>query len=184
MVGPGTGVDAWIASLRTRRPIRAIGINPLEAANTRASARIAGFQVRTLVGDNAADAEGRPRFPGERFDAVFWNMPAVWESPPAGPHRSSFTDLWDGDSGGRALLRLTKALPVLLKPEGRSLLWNHAPLVEGRNIVAAALESAGTDGKVFNVRLERSPKRARPPQEWYRGCLYTVAPLRPSSPSR
>ena len=124
VVGPGTGVDAWIASLRTRRPIRAIGINPLEAANTRAAARIAGFQVRALVGDNAADAEGR------------------------------------------------------------SLLWNHAPLIEGRNMVAAALESAGTGGKVFDLKVERFLKRSRQPQEWYRGCLYTVAPLRPSSPSQ
>ncbi len=182
VIGPGTGVDTWIASLRTRRPIHVIGINPLEVANTRATAKIAGFAVRALVGDNAADEENRPRFPEERFDAVFWSMPAVWDSPPPGPSRPSFTGFWDGDIGGGVLKRLAKALPVLLKPEGRSLLWNYAPLVEGRNIVAAALESAGTDGKVFDLRVERFLKRSRPPQEWYRGALYTVTPMKGQPP--
>ncbi|MBI5622356.1 MAG: hypothetical protein HY924_01120 [Elusimicrobia bacterium] len=174
VVGPGTGVDTWIASFRTRRPVHVIGINPLEVANTKATAKIAGFPLTAMVGDNAADELGNPRFTGKRFDAVFWSMPAVWEARPAGPVPPSFTNFWDGDIGGGILERLAKALPKLLKPDGVSLLWNFAPTVVGRNMVAATLETAATDKKVFDVRVERFLKRSQPSQEFFKGHLYTV----------
>ncbi|OGR58107.1 MAG: hypothetical protein A2X36_12800 [Elusimicrobia bacterium GWA2_69_24] len=174
VVGPGTGVDTWIASFRTKQPIRVIGINPLEVANTRVTAKLAGLEVRTLVGDNVADERGEPRFPGERFDAVFWSMPAVWDAPPPGPNPPSFTDFWDGDIGGGILERLAKALPKLLEPGGVAFLWNYAPMMDGRNMVAATLETAGTGRKVFDVKVEKFVKRSRPPQEWFKGQLYTV----------
>lgn len=175
VVGPGTGVDAWIASLRTRRPVVVIGINPLEVANTRATAKIAGFRVRAIVGDNVADEDGAPRLPGERFDAVFWNMPAVWPEGYPEKHAPSMSQFWDGDVGAVVLKRFARALPALLAPEGRALLWNHASFVDGRDIVAGILESADTGGKVFNVEVELFARRRRPKVEHYKERLYTVS---------
>lgn len=76
-VGPGTGVDTWIASFRTKRPIVVIGINPLEVANTKATARISGFEVRAIVGDNVADEKGNSRLSGllkPGGKALLWNI--------------------------------------------------------------------------------------------------------------
>ena len=175
VVGPGTGVDAWIASFRTRQPVSAIGINPLEIANTLATAKIAGFKIRAIVGDNVADEAGKLRFPGESFDAVFWNMPAVWADGFPEGHVPSLSDFWDGDVGSFVLSRLAKALPELLKPDGRALLWNYAPSVDGRDIVAEALKTAGAKEKIFYVEVERFLKRKLPKEEWFKGCLYTVS---------
>lgn len=178
VVGPGTGVDTWIASLRTTRPVVAIGINPLEVANTKAAARIAGFAVRALVGDNVADEQGTPRLPGERFDAVFWSMPAVWPEGFPEKHAPSLSDLWDGDVGAIVLKRFARALPGLLKPDGRALLWNMPSLVDGRDIVADILETADTGKKVFDVEVQRFPKRVRPKPEWHKDQLYTLSRAR------
>ena len=178
VVGPGTGVDSWIASLRTRRPIVAIGINPLEVANTRATAKIAGFEVRAIVGDNVADEKGNSRLPGERFDAVFWAMPAVWPEGFPENHAPSLSDFWDGDVGAIVLKRLAQALPGLLKPDGHALLWNIASYVDGRDMVVEILERAGTETKVFDVGVERFTKRVRPKKEWYKGQLYTLSRAR------
>lgn len=175
VVGPGTGVDAWIASFRSRRPIVAIGINPLEVANTKAAARIAGFQVRALIGDNVADENGDSRLPGERFDAVFWSMPAVWPQGFPDKHAPSLTDFWDGDVGAIVLKRFARALPGLLKPGAGALLWNIASFVDGRDIVAETLKTADSGRKVFDVEVERFAKRLRPATEWYKERLYTVS---------
>lgn len=178
VVGPGTGVDVWIASFLTREPVSVIGINPLEVANTVAAAKIAGFRVNAIVGDNVADEKGALRFPGESFDAVFWNMPAVWEDGVPAGHVPSLYDLWDGDIGGLVLARFAKALPALLKPGGRALLWNYAPYAGGRNLVTESLATAGTKEKVLDVEVERFLKRKLPKEEWFKGCLYTVSRAR------
>lgn len=178
VVGPGTGVDTWIASLRTKQPVVAIGINPLEVANTKAAARIAGFKVRALIGDNVADEKGNPRLPGERFDAVLWSMPAVWPEGFPEKHAPSLSDLWDGDVGAMVLKRFARALPELLKPDGHALLWNIPSMVDGRDIVADILETADTGRKVFDVEVQRFTKRTRPKQEWYKDQLYTLSRAR------
>lgn len=175
VVGPGTGVDTWIASFRTREPIRVVGINPLEVANTKATAKIAGFNVHAIVGDNVADEKGNLRFPGEKFDAVFWSMPAVWPAGFPEGHAPSLSDFWDGDVGSFVLTRLAKALPEMLKPDGRSLLWNYAPYSGGRNMVAETLRFAGGKEQVFEVEVERFLKRKHPAEEWYKGHLYTLS---------
>ena len=174
IVGPGTGVDTWIASFRTSEPIRVVGINPLEVANTKAAAKITGFKVNAIVGDNVADEKGDLRFPGEKFDAVFWNMPAVWEDGVPAGHVPSLYDSWDGDIGGLVLARFAKALPGLFKPGGRALLWNYAPYADGKNMVAETLKFAGGKEKVFDVEIERFVKRSRPKEEFYKGHLYTL----------
>lgn len=176
VVGPGTGVDAWIASLRTKRPVAVIGINPLEVANTKAAARIAGFEVRAIVGDNVADEEGRARFPGERFDAVFWNMPAVWPEGSLAP--PSMAGFWDGDVGAATLKRFAQALPGLLKPDGRALLWNLASFVDGKDIVAGALETAATGKKVFDVEVLTFVKRQHSKEELFKERLYSLSRAR------
>lgn len=178
VVGPGTGVDSWIASLRTKRPIAAIGINPLEVANTKAAARIAGFEVRAIIGDNVADERGNPRLPGERFDLVLWSMPAVWPQGFPEGHAPSLTDFWDGDVGAVVLRRFARALPGLLEPGGHALLWNVASFVDGRDIVAETLETAGTGGKVLTVEVELFKKRSRPAAEWFKDRLYSVTRAR------
>lgn len=178
VVGPGTGVDTWIASLRTNQPVVAIGINPLEVANTQAAARIAGFEVRALVGDNVADEKGNSRLPGERFDAVLWSMPAVWPEGFPEKHAPSLSDFWDGDVGAIVLKRFARALPGLLKPDGHALLWNMPSMVDGRDIVADILATADTGKKVFDVEVQRFTKRVRPKQEWYKDQLYTLSRAR------
>lgn len=178
VVGPGTGVDTWIASLRTDQPVTAIGINPLEAANTKAAARIAGFKVRALVGDNVADEKGVSRLPGERFDAVLWSMPAVWPEGFPEKHAPSLSDFWDGDVGAFVLKRFARALPGLLKPNGHALLWNIPSFIDGRDIVAEILETADTGKKVFDVEIQRFPKRVRPKPEWHKDQLYTLSRAR------
>jgi len=178
VVGPGTGVDAWLASMRTKLPVVAIGINPLEVANTKAAARIAGFDIRALVGDNVADEKGNSRLPGERFDAVLWSMPAVWPEGFPDHHAPSLSDFWDGDVGAIVLKRFARALPELLKPDGRALLWNMPSIIDGRDIVADILETADTGKKVFDVEVQRFTKRVRPKQEWYKDQLYTLSRAR------
>lgn len=178
MVGPGTGVDTWVISLRTKAPVYVIGINPLEVANTVETARIAGFEVRALTGDNVADELGRPRFPDVKFDAVYWNMPAYWPAPTPGA-TTPLTGVWDGDLGGPILERFARALPVILKPAGRALIWNQAFYEKGRNVVADILASAGTPSPVFSVEDRRYPKPKRQKAEsWYDGHLYTLSRLR------
>jgi len=178
VVGPGTGVDTWISSFRTSEPIRVVGINPLEVANTKATAKIAGFKVNAIVGDNVADEKGNLRFPGEKFDAVFWSMPAVWpEGFPEG-HAPSLSDFWDGDVGSFVLTRLAKAMPEMLKPDGRSLLWNYAPYADGKNMVAETLKFAGGKEKIFDVEIERFVKRKLPKEEYFKGYLYTLTRAR------
>jgi len=178
VVGPGSGVDTWIASSRTSKPVVVIGINPLEVANTKATAKIAGFKVRAFVGDNVADENGNSRLPGELFDAVFWGMPAVWPEGFPENHAPSLSDFWDGDVGASVLKRLAQALPGLLKPDGHALLWNIPAYVDGRDMVAEILERAGTEKKVFDVSVERFAKRVRPKKVWYEGQLYTLSRAR------
>ena len=180
VVGPGTGVDAWIASLRTQQPVTVIGINPLEVANTKATAKISGFKLRALVGDNIADEAGNPWFPDERFDAVFWNMPAYWPKPQE-EHRTPLAQSWDGDVGGAILKRLAKNLPKILVRDGHVLLWNFASYEKGPdgvNEVAEILKLAGTPTPVFDVQDHSFPKRAGNKKEWYKGHLYILSHVR------
>lgn len=175
VVGPGTGIDCWVASLRTTAPVSAVGINPLEVANTKAAARSAGFEVRAIVGDNIVDEAGSPRFPGERFDAVFWSMPS-YRPAPLPEARPGLAEAWDGDVGGAALKRLARGLPSVLSVKGVALLWNYAALgPDGGDEVAEILRYAQTDAPVFSVFVESFPKPRRGgPAAWYPGRVYAV----------
>lgn len=132
VVGPGVGLEAWLASLKTRAKVSCIGINPFEVANLIYTSRIADFQVEAIVGDNIITPEGNPRFKGRQFDRVIWNMPAF---RPAGDtdHQARaagrLESYWDGDFGGVALERFAKGLLQVLKPEGQAIVWNEPSFI-------------------------------------------------------
>jgi len=148
VVGPGAGLDAWAISLRTGSKIHAIGINPLEVANLKMTAAIAGFEVEAVVGDNIIDEQGRPRFPGKVFDRLVWNMPEYSSKPDlrkTGP--PAFETYWDGDADGSILKRLVKGIPLVVKPKGWAILWNESywrntPVGE-INVIERLLSAAG-----------------------------------------
>lgn len=148
ILGPGTGVDTWMASLFTDKPLHVIGINPFEIANVRATARAAGFKVEAMVHNNIADREGEKAFPG-KFDKVLWNMPCI--------SQTSFSDIegywtiWDGDIEGEAARHFIKHLPASLKDEGEVLLWN-AGGGEREKFVVSLLEEQGLIVKTERVK--------------------------------
>ncbi|MDD5495657.1 MAG: radical SAM protein [Candidatus Omnitrophica bacterium] len=131
IIGPGTGCDTWLAWLKTRNKMFAVGYNPLEIANLRATAGIAGFEVEAVVGDNIIDEEGRPRFGERKFDRVSWNMPAynqIYDVEKPGQVIRSLSEAWDGDKGGVILRRFAKGLPEVLKRGSGALsrIWNQS----------------------------------------------------------
>ncbi|MEI6631665.1 MAG: PfkB family carbohydrate kinase [bacterium] len=137
VVGPGSGVDAWVASFKSRKTVYAVGINPLEILNTQLTAQIGGFSVEGIVADNIVSEDLIPRIPDKRFDWIFWNMPAYsgasfspelvfWRTPAyqGGPYR--YSEYWDGDYKGRILRGFAEGLHSVLKPNGQAVIWNRA----------------------------------------------------------
>ncbi len=138
VAGPGSGVDSWLIWLKTRGKIHAAGINPLEIANLRASARIAGFEVEAKVHDNIISADGKPAFGRMKFDWIVWNGMLYTHYDDFDMSGIDMAHLWDGDPKGAGLRRFASGLPLLLAPNGRSIYWN-APLPE----ITYLLMSAG-----------------------------------------
>ncbi len=77
VVGPGTGIDAWVAWLGTNsnRDIYAVGINPFEVANMRFFAKQAGFRVTAKVGNNVLNEKREPVFGDKKIALVCSNSP-------------------------------------------------------------------------------------------------------------
>lgn len=120
VVGPGSGFETFLVWLKTGRSVDAAGINPLEAANTRATAKIAGFPVRVKVHDNLISKEGVPVFL-KRYTAIVWNQPAHTRfSHPKMRH----SDNWDYHFTQEDITRFLNGLKVMLHPSGRSFVWN------------------------------------------------------------
>ncbi len=125
VVGPGSGSDTWTISRKTGGKVWAVGINPLEVANTVQTAVIGGFEVDAVVGNNIIDEMGHSVFPGQKFNRIVWCMPHF-------SHRSlgfsgrhpSFSEFWDPDFEGEVLKRFVKGLPLLLEPDGYAIIWN------------------------------------------------------------
>ncbi len=131
VVGSGSGFDTWLVSLKTRKTVSVIDINPLAVANTKALAKIAGFKVLARTADNIVDESGKPTFPDARFDRIIWNMPEHVEGD--GPSHGQLatqrtkwylTDHWDGDVDGFSLTRFASGLCDILNPDSRVLIWN------------------------------------------------------------
>lgn|GEM_PF-3627121 len=124
VVGPGVGVEAWLAALRTGGVIHSVGINPFEIANLKATAAAGGFRVEAITGDNIIDENGVPRF-SRVFDRITWDMP--WYSGYLGDALSPkrrLADFWDGDFKGEALRRFCRGLVLMLGTRGKALCWN------------------------------------------------------------
>ena len=126
VLGPGCGIDCWLAWLRTRNKIFTVGPNPLEIANTRAAARIAGFEVEARIGDNIVTEDLEPVFPGMEWDWIVWNMPhyardnnEILTTP------ALYDQIWDHDYGGEVLRRFLKGFKkTIRRPGGHSIAWN------------------------------------------------------------
>ncbi|MBN1596488.1 hypothetical protein JW933_11235, partial [candidate division FCPU426 bacterium] len=146
VVGPGSGADSWVAALKGFSEIHAVGINPLEIANLRATAALAGFAVETTQADNIMTADGRYVFQGKTFDYIVWNMPVLRPAREAIYTSRTGHGFWDGDFGGFALKRFAQGLLALLKENGLGIIWNQ-PLVDfqkapGKDEVQEILQQA------------------------------------------
>ncbi len=118
VVGTGSGCDAWVAWLKSQSLVYVIDINPMAIANTKATARLGGFEVRALLGD-IREADLPDDF--QEFDFVLWNMPFLNSGDRANFH--------DGDDG-RILKGFLTLLPSLLKQGGQAILLNTADAAE------------------------------------------------------
>ena len=160
VLGTGSGVDAWITSLRTGAGVCAAGMNPFEVANTRACAALGGFGVRACQCLGVTGAGGGRVFPGETFDAVACN--ALMISVGAAP--AALAEHHDRDPGGELFLKpFARALPSFLKAGrgARALLWCRAEgagSAAGEQALIAGLLERGTreGGREFAVRAEGS----------------------------
>jgi SAM-dependent methyltransferase len=119
VVGTGSGCDAWVAWLKSQSLVYVIDINPMAIANTRATARLGGFQVRALLGD-ICDVDLPEDF--RDFDFVLWNMPFL----KAGDYADNFHD---GDDGS-ILTSFLALMPSLLKENGQAIILNNAAAAE------------------------------------------------------
>jgi methylase of polypeptide subunit release factors len=124
VVGSGTGLEAWICAVRTGQKVYAIGINPFEIANTRFTARLGGFDINAIVGDNITDDRGNPRFAGKRFARVTWNMPSAASVLSRSAYPGRLRAFWDVDPGGQTARRFARGLNSILADDGKALVWN------------------------------------------------------------
>ena len=171
VVGPGVGLEAWIAANKTKSKVYAIGINPFEIANLKLTAQLAGFEVEAIAGDNIISEEAGPRFADQRFDRVIWNMP-VYRPTSDEIFKPSGVQLYrfhDGDYRGLILKRFARGLTQVLAASGRAILWNERHLKYPENmdsspdVVAEILKTAGQaetlddeSAKVFKVEAIHS----------------------------
>jgi hypothetical protein len=125
VIGTGSGADAWVASLKSKAPVYVVEVNPLAVANARMTARLAGFQIKPVLGDMTKVA-----LPDDfrDFDFVLWNMPFMWK--PARIEEVSFKNnsFHDGDDGS-LLKAFMPMLPSFLKKGGTAVLLN-SPLAK------------------------------------------------------
>ncbi|GEM_PF-4814832 len=156
VVGPGSGIDTWLVWLKTRKRVYALGINPLEVANVKATARLAGFPVMARQHDNLITENGKQVF-RIKFDRVLWNMPRfvngslsiVFEDVERVEQaKRSLRTLWDGDMNGATLQRFAVGLPKALAADGESLVWNAYETINGGNPVIERFQRLG-----FNVNV-------------------------------
>jgi len=165
VVGPGVGLEAGVAASFTHNTVSVIGLSDVEVANTETTAELNGFSVRATIGDNVADKQGVPRFPGTQFDVVIWNMPRYEPTTPTATDAGASTplyDYWDGDIGGQALKRFARSLPAVLKPGGRALIWNQRRLAVDRRLGNASkdvVEEILKSGGAYDVYSGTRPLR-------------------------
>ncbi len=137
VIGPGSGIDTWFAWLRLGGKVYARGINPLEVANTKATAKIAGFPVEATIGNHLKNYDKNPFHGVKTFDYVYWGMPSYGNDDPERPSgrlwekwgimywdRGLYRSSWDGDPKGRILKAFLAELKNYLGATGKAVLWN------------------------------------------------------------
>ena len=159
ILGPGSGIDVWVVSLRTNKTIFAIGINPFEVVNLQAFAESAGFNADVVLGDNLISDDGELTIPGRKFDFVLWNMQQLDMQNSKLSIKHGRT-LWDGDVQGVSLKRFAKGLPRVLKPNGQALIWQPVHWLkpggpDNIDFVGETLRSAGE----YDILISMQPNR-------------------------
>jgi hypothetical protein len=141
VIGTGSGADAWVASLKSKAPVYVVEINPMAVINARATARLAGFQIKPLVG-SIIEVDLPRDF--RDFDYVLWNMPYVWKKDriEALKLKLETVRFHDGDDG-TILKRFLALLPSLLKKGGTAMVLNShfaKPLINVRGVTTTSDE--------------------------------------------
>lgn len=121
-VGPGFGPELWASSLlNNRKQIYTSGINPLEIAATKASAKIAGFDLKAKTWDNIKNKAGELTFPDKKFDHILWSMTEIGNDNNLSTGLSS---AWNGgDMGAKILEQFLRALPDALNKDGKAIVY-------------------------------------------------------------
>lgn len=118
VIGSGSGSDAWVAWLKSQSCVYVIEINPMAIANINTTARLANFQVKTILGDIR-----NVHLPEDfsEFDFILWNMPFLYSDTKR--NKLEDVDFHDGDDG-TILKSFLKLLPSLLKKDGQVIILN------------------------------------------------------------
>ncbi len=170
VIGPGAGLDTWMLWLKAQTTMHVLGLNPLEVANTKMLARIAGMPLQAEIRDHLKDYRKDNVFGGKTFNKVRWNMPFYGpapnrEIPPELKHgwtnrlqyeRETYRRQWDGDPNGKTLKEFLAELPHVLWRDGDAVLWNlrgelvgHKPNGEPLYAVESIVMNAGWDEETF-----------------------------------
>ena len=131
-VGPGSGVVLLNYSDRFREAV-GIDINPRAVRISRLNAELNGV-AQCRVHEDDAVANGARYGP---FDLVTWNTPFVFLPEEC---RDTHLDAFGGHLGLELPLRFLRALPQLLREDGRSCLGMSAPILRsGENALEREL---------------------------------------------
>lgn len=147
VIGTGSGVDAWVASRKSETPIYIVEINPMAVLNARLTAKIAGFEIKPIVGD-IRNVDLPVDF--GNFDYVLWNMPFV--EVDATMEKFEERNFHDGDNG-TILVDFLTMLPSLLKEDGQAILLNYAL---AKKYIEKYTELPGVTTKVADEQAEIS----------------------------
>lgn len=141
LIGPGSGMDTWLTWLTTQSTIHVSGINPLEVANTRVTAQLAGIPLESKVFNNVMNDQQQLVFHGQFFDVLIWNMPYYVKNLfPIHGRNNRLSRFWDKHFTHQDVDLFLEGLKQILRAQGTSLLWNNTHMVERINL------------KEFNVR--------------------------------
>jgi len=138
VIGAGSGSDAWVAWFKSQTLIYTIEINPMAIANTYATAALAGFRVKQILGD-IRDVSLPKDF--SNFDFVLWNMPFVRE-------QDIIKKCYHDGDDGSILKSFLSLLPSLLKKNGQAIIMNTKHAEKFINFPNSIIEGEG-DGMVY-----------------------------------
>ncbi len=121
LLGPGSGIDTWLASLKTKETIHVAGINPFEVASAQILAQIATVSIVAIQHNNIIDDDWSIIFPEQSFDKFLWNMPAFTNH--VKKEDLNYSKIWDYHFHDNDMKRFLTGLFYKLYPAGKALLW-------------------------------------------------------------